>query len=74
MVCEEMRVIRDQLHCNAISISSTNIQRLEQAAKAASSQGLEVWMQPRLFDATKQDMLTYLGEVETTSESLRKRH
>ena len=64
-----MRVIRDQLHCNAISISGTNIQRLEQAATAAFSQGLQVWMQPRLFDATKQEMLTYLGEVTTTAES-----
>lgn len=71
VVHEDMRVIRDQLHCNAISISGTNIQRLEQAATAAFSQGLQVWMQPRLFDATKQEMLTYLGEVATTAESLR---
>lgn len=74
VVHEEMRVIRDQLHCNAINISGTNIQRLEQAAAAAFSHGLQVWMQPRLFDTTKQDMLTYLGEVATTAESLRQRH
>lgn len=73
-VHEEMHVIRDQLHCNAISILGTNIQRLEQAATAAFSQGLQVWMQPRLFDATKQEMLTYLGEVAITAESLRQRY
>ncbi len=74
VVQEEMRVIRDQLHCNAISISGTNIQRLERAATAAFNQGLQVWMQPRLFDATKKDMLTYLGEVATIAESLQQRH
>ena len=74
VVHEEMRVIRHQLHCNAISISGTNIQRLEQAATAAFGQGLQVWMQPRLFEANKQDMLAYLGEIAAMAETLRHRH
>ncbi|MBA8904957.1 hypothetical protein HNQ95_000721 [Aminobacter ciceronei] len=74
VVQEEMRVIRAQLLCNAISISGTNIQRLEQAATAAFGQGLQVWMQPRLFDASRQDMLTYLGEIATMAETLGQRH
>jgi hypothetical protein len=47
----EIQAIRDQLHCNAIGIFGTDVDRLAQAASVASEHGLYVWLQPRLVDA-----------------------
>ncbi|MGO4843971.1 hypothetical protein AB4144_67990, partial [Rhizobiaceae sp. 2RAB30] len=37
------------------------------------ARGLEVWIQPRLFEATQAEMLLYLGEVASEAEALRQR-
>ena len=43
IVRREMRVIRDDLHCNAVRISGGDPKRLEIAATHAAAAGLEVW-------------------------------
>ena len=73
-VNEELRTIRQELNCNAITIAGTNIQRLVQGATVAFKHGLHVWLQPRLFEATQQEMLDYLGEVAAAAEELRRQH
>ncbi len=70
---EHMRVIRKDLRCNVICVSGTNIERLIEAATAAFGHGLQVWIQPRLFEATQAEMLLYLGEVASEAEALRQR-
>lgn len=46
VVKREMRIIRDDVHCNAVRITGGNADRLEIAAIHAVNAGLEVWFSP----------------------------
>lgn len=45
-VRREMRVIRDELHCDAVRVTGGDLDRLETAARHAAEAGLEVWYSP----------------------------
>jgi hypothetical protein len=61
VVKREMRVIHDDLHCNAVRITGGNADRLEIAAIHAASAGLEVWFSPFTCDLTTDELLDFLG-------------
>ncbi len=42
----ELRIIRDDLHCNAVRVTGGDPDRLELAATLAADLGLEVWFSP----------------------------
>ncbi len=42
-VREDMRVIREELHCTAVRVTGGDPDRLELAATIAADVGLEVW-------------------------------
>jgi hypothetical protein len=46
IVKHEMRIIRDDLHCNAVRMTGGHPDRLEIAACFAAGLGLEVWFSP----------------------------
>jgi hypothetical protein len=46
VVQRELRVIRDDLHCNAVRVIGGDPERLELAATYAADLGLEVWFSP----------------------------
>ena len=56
----EMRVIHDDLHCNAVRITGGNAHRLEIAANHAADASLEVWFSPFTCDLTTGDLLDFL--------------
>jgi hypothetical protein len=74
LVRREIRAIRDELHCNAIGIFGTDIDRLVQAATVALEHGLYVWLQPRLIDAHPQQMLEHLAQAARAAEPLRRQY
>src|SRR6266566_2859691 len=57
VVKREMRVIHDDLHCNAVRITGGNADRLEIAAIHAADASLEVWFSPFTCDLTTDDLL-----------------
>jgi hypothetical protein len=46
VVGRELRIIRDDLHCNAVRVIGGDPERLELAAARAADLGLEVWFSP----------------------------
>lgn len=46
VVHRELEIIKNDLHCNAVRIVGTNIDRLLIATEDALKQGLEVWLSP----------------------------
>ncbi|MGG4340490.1 hypothetical protein [Paenibacillus lautus] len=71
---QEIRVIRNQLHCNSIQIYGTDIDRLIECATTALENGLHVWLQPRLVEGNQEETLAHLSEVARTAEQMRKKY
>lgn len=70
----EIRVIRDELHCNAINVYGTDIERLVECSTAALEDGLHAWLQPRLIDANPNETLAHLSETAREAERLRQEY
>ena len=49
-VRDDLRVIRDDLHCTAVRVTGGDPDRIELAAAAAAELGLEVWYSPYPLD------------------------
>ncbi|WP_121006486.1 abortive infection protein [Saccharothrix australiensis] len=74
LVEQELRVIRDELHCTAVNVYGTEVPRLVEAATIALSLGLDVWLQPRLYDVDAAETLDHLADAARAAERLRARH
>jgi hypothetical protein len=73
VVKREMRIIRDDLHCNAVRITGGDPDRLEIAASHAADAGLEVWFSPFTCDLTTDELLDFLANCAERAERLRRR-
>ncbi len=73
VVKREMRIIRDDLHCNAVRVTGGHPDRLEIAASHAADAGLEVWFSPFTNDLTPDKLLDLLADCAGRTERLRKR-
>jgi len=71
-VQQEMRIIRDDLCCNAVRITGGNPDRLETAATCAAKVGLEVWFCPFTCDLTIEEMRGFLADCSERAEKLRR--
>jgi hypothetical protein len=71
IVKREMRIIRDDLHCNAVRITGGDVDRLEIAAIHAADAGLEVWFCPFTCDLTTDELLDFLADCAERAERLR---
>ena len=58
VVRREMRVIHDDLHCNAVRLTGGYADRLKLAATYAADAGLEVWLCPFTNGLTQGETLT----------------
>ncbi|WDZ88567.1 CPBP family glutamic-type intramembrane protease [Nocardiopsis sp. HUAS JQ3] len=74
VVDREMRVIREDLHCTAVTVFGEDLGRLEEAARLALGRGLYVWVQPRLVDAAPGELTANLGRAAEAAERLRRDH
>ncbi len=73
VVQREMRIIGDDLHCNAVRVTGGYPERLEIAAMHAAEAGLEVWFSPFTNNLTSDELLTLLADCADRAERLRKR-
>ena len=74
IVHRELEIIKNDLHCNAIRISGTDIDRLKTATEDALKQGLEVWLSPHLHNKSPQETLDYIVQGATAAEALRQQY
>jgi len=72
VVRREMRIIREDLHCDAVRITGGHVDRLEVAAVHAAAVGLEVWLSPFTNDLTTGELLDLLADVAERAERLRR--
>jgi hypothetical protein len=73
VVRRELRIIADDLHCNAVRISGADPERLSVAAAHALDAGLEVWFAPFPCELTTDELLPYLDDCAARAEDLRGR-
>jgi hypothetical protein len=68
----DMRVIREQLHASSVSVFGDGVQRMAATASEAAERGLHVWLQPRLADVPRREILDHLAEVGKHAEEMRR--
>jgi len=68
VVRRDMEVISGELQCNSVMILGTEPERLRKTAELAIQSGLNVWLQPRLFDGGGEETLNHLLEVAVAAE------
>jgi hypothetical protein len=73
IVRREMRIIREDLHCNAVRVTGAYPDRLEIAATHAADAGLEVWFCPFTNGLTREELLELLADCAGRAERLRQR-
>lgn len=72
LVRREMRIIHDDLHCNAVRITGGYADRLKIAATHAADAGLEVWLCPFTNGVTQDELLDLLADCAEHAERLRR--
>ena len=73
-VRHEIETIRRDLHCNAILLLGSDLDRLTESAAVAADNGLHVWFEPRHFDSNAADTLEFVSAVARSAEELRADH
>lgn len=73
VVRREMRIIHDELHCNAVRVTGGYPERLEIAGMHAANAGLAVWFCPFTNGLTGNELLDLLADSAGRAERLRGR-
>jgi hypothetical protein len=66
----EISAIANRLHCSTASVFGSDVHRLEQTARAALSQGMQVAIQPRLYDHSQHEVLAQLAGAAELAEAV----
>jgi hypothetical protein len=69
---EEIGIIRNELHCNAVRIYGRDLEKLVECSNIAIKEGLTVWFSPRLINASFGETLEYIKLCSIEVEKLRK--
>jgi hypothetical protein len=69
-VRRDLAAIREQLHCTAVQIVGTEFDRLRFAGEIGAEHGLEIWLQPRLFEVDAGQQLDHLAEGARIAQHL----
>lgn len=69
---EEIGIIKNDLHCNAIRIYGRDLKKLVECANIAIETGLIVWFSPRFINVSPEEMLDYINKCSVAAEQLRK--
>ncbi|MET8851496.1 hypothetical protein [Amycolatopsis sp. NPDC004625] len=72
LVRRELTIIRDDLHCTAVRLIGTDLDRIEFAAVEAAALGLEVWFSPFPWDRTPEEILDLLADGAARAERVRR--
>ncbi|MFH8382498.1 hypothetical protein ACH4E7_16345 [Kitasatospora sp. NPDC018058] len=73
VVEQELRIIRDELHCTAVRIMGGDPDRIELAAGYAADLGLDIWYSPYPLELTGDEMLRLFADCAERAERLRRR-
>ncbi|MGW6209240.1 hypothetical protein ACWF9B_37055 [Streptomyces sp. NPDC055089] len=71
VVRREMRIIRDELGCDAVRVTGGDRDRLETAARCAADAQLAVWYSPFTNGLTVGELLDFLADSAERAERLR---
>jgi hypothetical protein len=71
LVRRELSIIRDDLHCTAVRVIGTDLDRIEFAARQAAGLGLEVWFSPFPWDRQPEEILDQFADAAGRAERLR---
>ncbi|KOG36174.1 MULTISPECIES: hypothetical protein [Streptomyces] len=71
-VRQDMAVISEVLHCDAVRVSGREPERLSIAARLAAEAGLEVWFAPFPVDLPRDRLLPFFADCAARAESVRK--
>src|SRR5690349_1740137 len=66
-----MRVIAEELRCDAVRVTGGVADRLETAATLAAEAGLEVWYCPFTNGLTQEELFAFLVDAAGRAERLR---
>jgi len=69
-VRRELRVIADELHCDAVRITGGDPERLTVAARAAAEAGLEIWFSPFPCELSAAQMLPYFADCADRAQAV----
>jgi hypothetical protein len=67
----DLRAIAEDLHASSVSVFGSGVERLTETATEAVQRDLHVWLQPRLGDAPREDILEHLAAAGRAAEQLR---
>jgi len=70
VVKNELSIIKNDLHCNAIRICGLDLGRLLAASNEALKNGLEVWLSPEMWDKPPSITSRYILEAAKMAQSL----
>ncbi len=70
----ELQIIRDDLHCNAVRVTGSHLDRLAAVAEIGLGLGLEVWYSPTIWERPAEQTLQALLSAAAAAETLRRRH
>ncbi|MDX8036102.1 abortive phage infection protein [Lentzea sp. BCCO 10_0856] len=68
----EIAMIANELRCPSITAFGTDLGRLAETTDAALRRGMQVFVQPRLYDHPQEEILTHLAEAARTAERKRR--
>lgn len=68
----ELRVIKDELNCNAVRIYGDNLDRLLECTKIAINENLSVWFSPRLINVNQEESSKFIFDCANEIEKIRK--
>jgi hypothetical protein len=71
LIKRELRIIRDDLHCNAVRVIGGDPERLELTARHAADLGLQVWFSPYPLELSTEEMLSLFADCAERAERLR---
>ncbi|MER7136825.1 hypothetical protein ACIBVM_09680 [[Kitasatospora] papulosa] len=71
VVEQEIRIIAEDLHCNAIRVVGDDPDRIDVAARCAAAAGLQVWYSPFPCEMTNRQMLPFFVDCAERAERLR---
>lgn len=69
----DLSAIRDQLHCTAVVLIGTDLERMDAAAGFALEIGLDAWLEPHPVDVGRRTLVRDLTAAARVAESLRRR-
>lgn len=67
----DVRAIDERMRCNSVSVFGTEVGRLVATSTAALERGLQVSIQPRLYDRPQAEILDHLARTARAAERLR---